>query len=690
MNIDKHRRNSQFLTHTKYRPDIDGLRSVSILSVIGFHTFPNLINGGFVGVDIFFVISGYLISTIILGGINDENFNFKEFYVRRINRIFPALLLVLISCFVFGWFVLLADEYKQLGKHIAGGAGFISNYLYLNSSGYFDSTADMKPLLHLWSLAIEEQFYIVWPLLLFYLCKKRLNILTIIFVLFVTSFAINIDKTVSDSVAAYYSPQARFWELLAGSILAYFTIHRSQRMEGINHWIDGLLGKLIYTPTPLANGETLGNIKSFIGAGLIVLGMFTITKEKQFPGWWALIPVLGAVLIISAGSQTWFNRTVLSNRILVWFGLISFPLYLWHWPLLAFVRILESEPPSNKLLIFVILVSILLSWLTFEFVEKIFRYGKHSFIKSITLIFLMIIIGYIGYNCFKRDGLAFRLNDRADFSLYFENSSPDWKYFNKINLFEKYNDKCNFYNIDQHRLNKYTSVPISAIDLSCYQRDSASYNRAVFIWGDSHASHLYFGLKKNLPVNWQILQVASSMCNPDITPKEASVNNYCTQSNWFALNTINETKPDVVIIAQNSGHNIEFFNKTSSMLQAMGVKKIIFAGPTPHWAYELPKIILKELWFNTPQRTHKSLDPGTVAMNMSLQLNFRQSDSVLYANLIDTFCNQEGCLTYIGDNKKTGITSFDFGHLTPIASDYLAKNLLVKLIIDDYKTSTIP
>ena len=154
------------LSHPKYRPDIDGLRAIAVLSVVCFHAFPDLLKGGFIGVDIFFVISGFLISTIIFENLDKGTFSFSEFYSRRIKRIFPALLLVLIACYSFGWFALLADEHKQLGKHIAAGAGFVSNFVFWNESGYFDNAAETKPLLHLWTLGIEEQFYIIWPLLL--------------------------------------------------------------------------------------------------------------------------------------------------------------------------------------------------------------------------------------------------------------------------------------------------------------------------------------------------------------------------------------------------------------------------------------------------------------------------------------------------------------------------------------------
>src|SRR5208282_3531353 len=150
------------LTHPKYRPDVDGLRAIAILSVIGFHAFPSFIRGGFVGVDVFFVISGYLISTIIFSSLEKNRFSFIEFYFRRIRRIFPALILVLVACYVFGWFALLTSEYELLGKHIAAAVGFVLNFMLWHEAGYFDEAAALKPLLHLWSLSIEEQFYVLW------------------------------------------------------------------------------------------------------------------------------------------------------------------------------------------------------------------------------------------------------------------------------------------------------------------------------------------------------------------------------------------------------------------------------------------------------------------------------------------------------------------------------------------------
>ncbi|MFO1468211.1 MAG: acyltransferase [Steroidobacteraceae bacterium] len=336
------------LSHPKYRPDIDGLRAIAVLSVVGFHSFPNWIRGGFIGVDIFFVISGYLISTIIFENLERGTFSFAEFYARRVRRIFPALWVVLAACFAFGWFVLLPDEYQQLGKHVAAGAGFVSNLVLWNESGYFDNAADTKPLLHLWSLGIEEQYYIVWPLLAWAAWKRKVGFLSMTVVVLMASFILNIREVHEDTVAAFYSPMTRFWELLTGSLLAWFALHRRED-----------LGKL---------NSRQRNLLSLSGVGVLGLGLVLITKESAFPGWWALLPVLGVVLVILAGPQAWLNRSVLGNPIAVWFGLISYPLYLWHWPLLVYPKITTGELTTPTQRAMLISIAILLAWATYYFI----------------------------------------------------------------------------------------------------------------------------------------------------------------------------------------------------------------------------------------------------------------------------------------------------------------------------------
>lgn len=401
-------RTNNHLLHPKYRPDIDGLRAIAIIAVVCFHAFPNWVTGGFVGVDVFFVISGFLISTIIFSNLAKDKFSFTEFYARRIKRIFPALIIVLAVSYSFGWFVLLADEYKQLGKHIAAGAGFVSNFFFWQEAGYFDNSAETKPLLHLWSLGIEEQFYIAWPLTLFLAWRRHFNLLSLAFAIVLISFVVNVYNIHTDSVQAFYSPITRIWELLVGGVLANISQRRAGIWDRAKQHIDVILGQIIYSNPPAQDGTVLRDVSALLGILLITAAVFIVSKEDAFPGWLALLPTIGAYLIISAGSQAWFNREVLSHRVLVWFGLISYPLYLWHWPLLSFARIIESSTPSLEIRIFAILISVALAWLTYRFIEKPIQSGCLGRLTVPVLCALIIALCFVGYNTYKRDGLKFR------------------------------------------------------------------------------------------------------------------------------------------------------------------------------------------------------------------------------------------------------------------------------------------
>lgn len=378
--------NPQPQLHPKYRADIDGLRAIAVLSVVIFHAFPEWLPGGFIGVDIFFVISGFLISTILFQNLDKGIFSLSDFYSRRIRRIFPALLTVLACCYLAGWLILLADEYMQLGAHLLGGASFISNLVLWSESGYFDNIADTKPLLHLWSLGIEEQFYIIWPLLIWFAWKRRANILAIILAIALISFVINIALVYTNPIAAFYSPISRFWELLIGAMLAYI---------------------ILYKQSIASQFQYLNNSVSVAGLAFFVVGTFLLNKTSLFPGWWALLPTIGGALLIFSGPHAWVNQKLLTNRVLVWFGLISFPLYLWHWPLLSFAKIMQGEVSLQTRLVLVVL-SIGLAWITYRLIETPIRRGGHNRLKVTALVLLMFAIGYAGWNVYQRGGLEFR------------------------------------------------------------------------------------------------------------------------------------------------------------------------------------------------------------------------------------------------------------------------------------------
>ena len=337
---------------TSYRRDVDGLRALAVGSVVAYHAFPNLAKGGFIGVDIFFAISGFLISGIIFRALEEGAFSYADFYARRIKRIFPALIAVCASTLLVGWYVLLPDEFRQLGKHLAAGAGFVSNLALWGEAGYFDKAADTKPLLHLWSLGIEEQFYIVWPIVLGLVWRRRRGFLLVTAVIALASFAVNIATVAHNPVAAFYSPLSRFWELMAGGVLAYLVMHR---------------------PQSFVRGAEL---RSVAGAALFVAALLLLNKQSMFPGWWALLPTLGACLMISAGPQAWINRRLLGSPPLVWIGLISYPLYLWHWPILVFAAIINGKQLTPVERLAAVAAAVALAFLTYRYIEARFRHAR--------------------------------------------------------------------------------------------------------------------------------------------------------------------------------------------------------------------------------------------------------------------------------------------------------------------------
>jgi len=529
--------NPSHLTHPKYRADIDGLRAVAILSVVGFHAFPLWLKGGFVGVDVFFVISGFLISTIIIGSLERNSFSFIEFYSRRINRIFPALLLVLFTCFIFGWFVLLADEYKHLGKHIVGGAGFISNYLLWYENGYFDITADIKPLLHLWSLGIEEQFYIVWPVLLWVAWKKRFNLLMVLIAVTLISFSLNISSVADDAVATFYSPLTRFWELFLGSFLAYITLHKQNVFNGLACRFDEWVTKIFRTQTSGEKGNILPNTQSILGAVLIIISVI-FTPKDNFPGWWAVLPTLGTMLIISAGAQGWVNRVVLSNGVLVWFGLVSFPLYLWHWPLLSFSRIVYGEIPDSTIRIAMVFISILLAWLTYSLIEKPLRFRKDSKVIVIILLVLMSIVGCLGYSAYESDGFEQR-------NVELENFNPD------RNIIIQSNQPSSCSNEKKYAL----------VNKFCTKYASENAQKTIVLYGDSSSGawvSVFLGIAKSN--EYTVILVTMPACSPlNIKPDFKDLvsgdlasddSKYCGQGKiqGQAIELFKTIKPDMIVV----------------------------------------------------------------------------------------------------------------------------------------------
>ncbi|MGQ0764601.1 MAG: acyltransferase family protein [Gemmatimonadota bacterium] len=357
-----------------YRPDVDGLRAVAVVAVLGFHAFPRDVPGGFVGVDVFFVISGYLISGIIFKALDRGTFTFADFYARRIRRIFPALAVVLVATLALGAWLLLPDEFDSLWRHTIAGALFLSNILLWRETGYFDSSAEDKPLLHFWSLGVEEQFYLGWPLVLYLAWRLRLSRLGVIGVIGGASFLLNVWAIERYPGATFYLPLTRFWELLIGAGLAAGSRGAVQQST---RW--------------------LANLLSVAGMALVLVALLSFTGNDPFPGWRALLPAAGTAFVIAAGPAAWINRRLLSAPLAVGIGLVSYPLYLWHWPLISYLHItgLDRSPAGLWLRLAVLAVSFGLATLThFALEKRVRRRASPAWVPQLaTAMSLLVVAG---------------------------------------------------------------------------------------------------------------------------------------------------------------------------------------------------------------------------------------------------------------------------------------------------------
>lgn len=362
------------MSNIKYRPDVDGLRAVAVILVLLFHASPKKYPSGYIGVDIFFIISGYLITSILLKDLQLNRYSIKEFYIKRVRRIFPSLILVMLSILIFGWFALTSSEFQNIGKHVASGALFVSNFNLWLEAGYFDTASEYKPLLHLWSLGIEEQFYIFWPLLLSLFFTNKRSVLTLITAIIFCSFGLNILFIQQYPSATFYLPHTRTWELLLGSLLSYIEIkgHNTHRH---------------------------GPLKALAGCILLTIAVLLINDKSIFPGWWAILPSIGTLLIISAGPNNFINRNIFGNKVLVYIGLLSYPLYLWHWPIFSYIRIIESGESTKFIKNAAIVLSFVLAALTYHILEKqikrkVTKVNEKSFVLSMVgLMMALLILG---------------------------------------------------------------------------------------------------------------------------------------------------------------------------------------------------------------------------------------------------------------------------------------------------------
>jgi peptidoglycan/LPS O-acetylase OafA/YrhL len=595
--------------------------------VVLFHAFPEAMRGGFIGVDIFFVISGFLITRIIARELDLGRFSLLGFYNRRIRRIFPALIVVLAVVLVLGWLWMLPAAYAQLSSDVFASAAFFANIALLLQSGYFDVEAAKKPLLHLWSLGIEEQFYLFWPLILMLAARLRLSLLKVAIIIGLASFALNVALIGSNPVATFYLPFTRAWELLAGAALAC-------------GWIK------------LSQAEAASNLRAAIGIALLAVAAALLDTNSAFPGWWAVLPVLGGALLLSA-PHAWGCRHVLANPVMVWIGLISYPLYLWHWPLLVFLALIKFAPLTLLERGLIVGLSIALAWATYRFVEIPFRFGRPSPAKLLGLGGGMALIALAGAVVVENGGFDFRLPDEIRGMTQVTTQSSQWRVHQCL--------------ID---LSRETSFADSCVD--------RGRRPLILVWGDSTAGALMPGLRKAQEGRgFGIAQFTSNSCIPALNTDVAGTPN-CRAINDKVLSLARELKPDIVLLHSTWDRYLEGMGATVAALKQQTNARVVVLGSVPWWKRGLPNEVLRYFMLHhrlIPQRSGRAEADGSAA---------KLRDKVVpvgaeFISVWDAMCNADGCLTRIGETAGD-ISATDQVHLSEKGSVFLIQSIIERIL----------
>lgn len=623
-----------------YRPEIDGLRAIAVLPVILFHAHVNLFQGGFVGVDIFFVISGYLITTIILTNIYNSSFSISDFYERRARRLLPALFTVLLFTTIFSVLLLPPIELRDFGQSLFFVSFFISNFFFWIESGYFDGGIDFKPLIHTWSLGVEEQFYILFPLAGIFLAffNKRL-ILPFILLIFIFSLSLAIiysaeENSLDTREAAFFLLPARGWELMLGSLIFFI-----KKQFQIN------------------KNNMLNNAFSMMGFFMIVYSIIFFSEDTPFPSQYTLIPTLGAVFLILFATKGTILYALLTAKVMVAIGLISYSAYLWHQPLLVFSRYLFPGEMNMAFILGLLFLTLSLAYFSWRFIEQPFR-SKDKFTKKNIFVSSLIgclVFGAIGGAMHISDGFEFRYNKKQL----------------ELLKFIKYEERDILYrNRDCFLRNDQTHEDFSQF---CEQGQA-------LVWGDSHAAGMSYGIRYYLKTS----QLTASGCPPIIN---LHLNNRpnCLAINSYVLDFIKRVKPSNVFLHANWISNFypDYEERLDESLRLLSNDfpeiNFFILGGLPQWRPTLPNVMLiedqmldsKDLYlFNNLYSKVKEKDKRII--NIIEEID---SKNVNFISLVDLMCKDQNCISK-STYPTTEPISFDYGHLTGSGSILVSSLIL--------------
>ena len=598
----------------KYRAEIDGLRALAVVPVILFHAGFELFSGGFVGVDVFFVISGYLITTILIEDLEHKRFSLVNFYERRARRILPALFFVMFVCIPFAWMWMLPSQLKDFSQSLVAVSLFASNILFWRESGYFDAAAEEKPLLHTWSLAVEEQYYVLFPIFLFLAWRYGKNrVFWMIVVMASISLLLSEWGWRNQATANFYLAPTRAWELFAGSIAAFIV---------------------------QKNGVQKNNFLALLGLAAIIFSIFSYDESTPFPSVYALVPVLGVVLLVLYADKETIAAKLLSTKGFVGMGLISYSAYLWHQPLFAFARIQSLSELSITLMAILVVASFLLSYLSWKYVETPFRNKKNIsrnniFFVSALGVSLFATLGFIGH---KENGFQNRLENYQQEILQWENYPREITYregdcfLRPEQNYTQFNSECTI----------------------------ASSN--TLIWGDSHSAALASGWR----VGRDVHQLTSSGC-PPIIKTDFPSRPHCAEINRYIMEVVNENKYETVILHSNwkmySEEQLDNILLTIQELHNNGVKNIVLIGGVPQYSPSLPSRLLLErtqlgaiAFIEESQSNVVSYDEKLQALVNGMNVNF--------VSALGQFCSKDRCRVTTKFKGETIPMAWDYGHLT--------------------------
>jgi peptidoglycan/LPS O-acetylase OafA/YrhL len=655
-----------------FRNDINGLRALAVLGVVFFHADRALVPGGFAGVDVFFVISGFLISRIILSECAAAGLSLLSFYAKRAKRILPALLVVVTAVWIIAWFRAAPVQFRDIGGDMLGNSYFTANFWFMRLAGvggYFATDSSTKTLLHLWSLSIEEQFYLVWSVLLLAIFSLTRALLPVaVLGIFLVSFAYCVILTPIDPIGAFYLPWTRAWELALGALIAYREVFLLRR------W-----------PYPSRAAADLG---AGFGVALILAAYFLLSEAQPFPGWRAAIPTAGCALVI-AHPRSAVADFVLGGRIAGFFGVISYPLYLWHWPLFAFAQTWPGVIPTRGVLLALSAVAVALAALTYRFIETPANalFKRHPYALALALVAALAATGVIGRVTYDSKGFPSRFPPLVTKVFDFDINGAQGDRL--MSCFYQRDDRS--YSLDEERERARRFFE----DHHCETVGDRA-KPTILVVGDSHAAHLFAGLREGFGKRANILTLSSVFCAPLVehvvmnagvagTPRCRAINDY-------VFERIRATRPDVLLVGgyfaqydheanwRYPGY-LDALVKGARALHEAGVRSIIVAGEVPTWAPVLPILAGRDLLESgvAPEFSRVGVRADSLETDKALASS-NWGDGVVYVSQADKLCGAAGCRRRVGPDLPEDLLAVDYGHYSVRGSIFAVETILAPAI----------